>query len=228
MKRMMMSATLLAVAMLSGCMHNKWRADEAESFVNAQEKAIAAQKPLVSFEAAEGQTIELRGVKKFEVYAPNDAHVVALPQQRSGFWGFAGKLVDRGLQYYGLKFGSDMLGRMFDSAASNAGDHSTTTINIADSYNDQSDASSHGDTIVDSQVIDGPVAGPGAGIGNAFALDESTHQDGDGSAFGDSNDIVNNEGEIRDESPGPISEDNSDPGNDCTGSDCSRDEVIDP
>lgn len=229
MKRMLtMSALLIGVAGLAGCANNKWRADEAESFVNAQEKAIAAQKPLVSFEAAEGETIELKGVKKFEVYAPTNARVVALPQRESKFWGFAGKVVDRGMQYFGLKFGSDVLGRVFDSASSNAGDHSQTTFNIADSYNDESDQSQHGDTLVDSNVIEGPVEGTGAGIGTALELDESTHQEGDGSAFGNDNEIVNNEGEIRGESPGPII-DNSNDGDECEGSDCSHDEeVVDP
>ncbi|MBI2397722.1 MAG: hypothetical protein HYV17_07980 [Xanthomonadales bacterium] len=219
MKRMMMFAMLLVAMALAGCMHNKWRAEEAESYVNAQEKAIAAQKPIVSFEAAEGQVIELRGVKKFEVYAPTNARVLALPQQRSGFWGFAEKALVTGGRYLlghdALKFGSDFLTRAFDGS----GDHSQTTINIEDSYNDQSDQSEHGDTYTDSQHIAGPVAGPGAGIGNALDIDESTHQEGDGSAFGDEN-------TIRNESPGPIQEDNSDPGDDCTGgADCSDDDT---
>jgi hypothetical protein len=46
--------------------------------------------------------------------------------------------------------------------------------------------------------------------------DNDVEQSGDGSAFGDDN-IVNN-GEFRDESPGPI--DNSDDGDDCSGESC--------
>ena len=212
-------ALLLAALALTGCVHNKWRADEAKAFTADQARAIAAQKPILSIETMDGQTIEFKGVKKLEVYAPSNATVRALPQQRSGVWGFGEKLIDGGLKYFGYKFGSETLGRIFDSALANAGDHSNTRIDIRDSMNDQSDHSQHGDTIVDSHVIAGPVTGDGAGIGNTT---------GDGSAFGEENVVINNdnEGEVRIESPGPITEDNSDnsdPGDDCTGSDCSED-----
>ena len=195
-------ATLIAALALTGCVHNKWRADEAKAYTSAQAQALAAQKPILSIEAIDGETIEFKGIKKLLVYAPSNATVQALPQQRSGFWGFGEKLITGGLQYFGLKFGSETLGRIFDSAVANAGDHSNTRIDIRDSMNDQSDHSQHGDTITDSNVIDGPVTGDSAGIGNT--RDESTHQQGDGSAFGQNNQVINNTGEIRDDSPGPI------------------------
>lgn len=74
-----------------------------------------------------------------------------------------------------------------------------TETNIADSYNDSSDNSEHGDTISDS-------------------YNTPTTVTGDGNATGDGN-IANN-GDWRDRSDGPF-DDHSDPGDDCTTSDCS-------
>lgn len=189
MKSLRTLIVIMLVMGLSACVHNRHRTAEAKAFVNAQTKAAEHQKPLVELIAQEGQTIELRGVSAFRVYAPKDSAIRALPQQESAWLKFGTRLLDRGAQVVGIKFASDTLSSIFDSAVSNAGDHSTTTISIADSYNDQSDHSVHGDTIVDSQVIDGDAIGPGAGIGNDSSTDLSVT--GDGSAIGDGNEVVN-------------------------------------
>lgn len=228
-----LSLALIASAVfLAGCVHNRHRTAEAKAYVNGQLSAIEKQKPIVEFEAAEGQQITLGGVKAFRVYAPMNTQIRALPQQRSGILDFGMKLLDRGAQVAGYKFASDTLTGIFDKYGDSAGDHSVT--NITDSYNDSSDNSQHGDTITDSNLIGGDVTGPGAGIGND--LDASTDVSGDGSVAGNDNEVINgnnanNSGEIRDnDSDGPFDDhsDNSDDGDDCTGDDCGDEITLPP
>lgn len=230
--RMLMKlALMIAIVMvLAGCMYNRHRTLEAKAYVNGQLSAIEKQKPIVEFEAAEGQQITLSGVKAFRVYAPRDTQIRALPQQRSALADFGLKLLDRGAQVAGYKFASDTLTSVFSKVAESGGDHSVTT--ITDSYNDSSDHSQHGDTITDSPFIVGDVTGDGAGIGNQ--VDQSTDVSGDGSAAGDVGELINgdnanNSGTIRQDSPGPYRDDHSDDGDDCTG-DCGDDitPVADP
>lgn len=215
-------ALMIAIVLfLAGCMHNRHRTAEARAFMKGQLSAIEKQKPIVEFEAAEGQQITLGGVKAFRVYAPMNTQIRALPQQRSGILDFGMKMLDTGMKVAGYKFASETLTNIFNKASDSAGDHSVT--NITDSYNDSSDNSEHGDTITDSNLIGGDVTGPGAGIGNTF--DASTDVSGDGSVAGDENEVINgdlanNSGEIRENSDGPI--DQSDDGDDCTG-DCGDD-----
>lgn len=207
-------ALIASAVFLVGCVHNEHRTAESKAYIDGQLSALERQKPIVEFEAADGQQITLGGVKAFRVYAPMNTQIRALPQQRSAIADFGMKLLDTGIKVAGYKFASDTLNTIFTKFADSAGDHSVTT--ITDSYNDSSDHSQHGDTINDSNLIGGNVTGPGAGIGNS--LDASNDVSGDGSAAGDGNTLINgdnanNSGTIRQDSPGPISDD----GDDCTG-----------
>ena len=218
---------IASAAMLSSCVHNAHRANEAKSYTDAQAKAMENQKPIVEFEGIEGQPITLSGVKAFRVYGNTNTTVRPLPQQQSPIWGFLNSALAKGASAYGWKVGSETLQRVFDSAAANAGDHSVT--NITDSYNDQSDHSAHGDTITGSSVIGGDVTGNGAGIGNEYSSadqdndidvggdgsavgDDNRFVDvpGSGNAVGDGNEVNNNSG--RQESPGDFGD-----GGDCVG-----------
>ena len=86
---------------------------------------------------------------------------------------------------------------------------------ITDSYNDSSDRSEHGPVISDS-----------------YNTPTEIVVSGDGSLVGDGNDVTNgnlndNSGDVRIDSPGPI-DDNSDPGDDCSGSSCNPVEPAPP
>ncbi len=73
----------------------------------------AGQKPLLEMEAIEGQTIELRGVKRLAVYAPQGsgaaAAAIATPAREPSGWEkalhVADRVLDRGLQALGLYYG---------------------------------------------------------------------------------------------------------------------------
>lgn len=194
MKRIgMIALALCALLMLPACQYSKWRSDEAKDFTAAQIKSFEYQKPLVELVAKDGESIELKGVSAFRVYAPRDTTIRALPMQESGLLRFGEKLLTTAAQVAGVKFQSDMLTEIFNRATANAGDHSTTTFNYENSYNDNSDNSEHGPilTFSDSQVIAGNVEGPGAGIGNDSSEHTEVTVSGDGSAAGDGNEIVN-------------------------------------
>lgn len=92
------------------------------------------------------------------------------------------------------------------SAGGNINTGTTTETNITDSYNDSSDHSTH---------------------------DASVDVSGDGSAVGDGNELINgdnagNSGNIGEGNRQDSDDDNSDPGDDCTGSDCSVEVPRDP
>ncbi len=66
---------LLAAAMLfaAGCTTPPKVTPEAQHYAaqaDYQKQKLAAQKPLVEFEALEGQSLEIKGLKRFAVYAP--------------------------------------------------------------------------------------------------------------------------------------------------------------
>lgn len=208
------AAALLAALVLAGCVHSAHRSAEAKSYHDAQAKAIAERPPLFELRAQPGQTIELKGVEALVVHDPREQKVAPLPVAPSPVYGLVKGLVDTGARIYGVKVAADAAVDIIGTVADRAGDHSVTTntTSIEDSYNDQSDHSTHGDTITDSSVIGGDVAGDGAGIGSS-ATDLAAS---DGSVIGD--DVVNVGGDQtggdhiensgRFNSPGPI--DNSD------------------
>jgi hypothetical protein len=227
MKSVPMLTALVAVLALASCTHNAHRSSEAKAYTDAQAKAMENVKPIVEFEGIDGQPITLSGVKAFRVYGNTNTTIRPLPQQQSPIWSVVQNVVGKAATAYGWKLGSETLQHVFDSVATNAGDHSVTT--ITDSFNDQSDHSTHGDTITGSSVIGGDVSGPGAGIGNEYSSadqdndidvagdgsavgDENRFVDvpGSGNAVGDGNEVINNSG--RQESPGDFGD-----GGDCEG-----------
>lgn len=157
-------AALIAIAALTGCVHNKHRTEEATAYVNAQKETIKARPPLFELKAKEGEHIVLQGVESITVHDPRIQEVKPLPAQRSQAVEFLGKLVDAGAGVAKTKIGADAAVDVVTAIMDRSGDHSVTTTTITDSYNP--DNSSRGDEINDSQIIGGNVEGPGAGIGN--------------------------------------------------------------
>lgn len=202
---------LLIVVMLSGCVYTQHRATEASAFYNAQAQP---KQPLFSLTAQPGETIELRGVASLTVNDPRAGEIKALPVVQSRAWSTIDRLIGAGAAYAGAKLSLDAIGEVSSLVANSAGDRSTHddhSVHVADSYNDSSDNSTHGDT-----------------ISGSYNTDQSA---GDGSAIGDGNDLINgdnagNSGQIgdgnRQNSDGPFDDhsDNSDPGDDCTDSNC--------
>lgn len=85
-----MKAICIALALLlSGCMHNRHRTEEAKAHYAAQEKAIEARKPIFELRASEGETIVLQGVSALIVHDPREQRIEAMPQREHPLWGIA-------------------------------------------------------------------------------------------------------------------------------------------
>lgn len=167
MTRFKMAAYLLVlVVLLSGCVNNKWRKDEATAFYTAQKELATTRKPLFELRAQPGQTIQLSGVESLTVNDPREATIAPLPQTESPAW----RILDRALgiagNAYMTKTLADGVVDIVATAASNAGDHSITNTAITGSYNTQ------GDTLTGS--IGGSVNGDGSGIGTTYTSRDTT------------------------------------------------------
>lgn len=220
MNRNLMLVLLLVSSLLAGCANNRWRAQEATAYYNNQQLLATARKPLFELKAQPGQVIMLTGVESLVVNDPREQRIEALPQQRSPAWELLATALRIGGQVYGAKVAADGVVNIVEHATRNAGDHSITTTTISDSYNTQ------GDTLTNS--IRGNVNGAGAGVGNEYSSAD-TNVRGNGNATGvDAGRDVNvgdrNANTGRQDSP----DDNSNPGNECTGERCQGNGDIQP
>lgn len=86
-------ALLLSVLLLAGCATTSQNKDYAAYLAAAQAAAARPAEPLVRIRALPGQTVELRGIELFEVYAPtgNAQAAIATPpvQQPHPGWQIA-------------------------------------------------------------------------------------------------------------------------------------------
>jgi hypothetical protein len=202
MKRLMIVLALASVMVLTACGYNEHMQKADSDFYQSQKDA---KKPLFELVAAEGQTIELRGVKSLTVNDPRAGEIKQAVRDTGQGWKTLDRvlgLVGQGIGQYGTaKMVLGVADRIADSAGDRSthsyidqSDHSDNSTHIADSFNSDDDTS--GDTISDSYN--------GDHIGRDVIGGDRTDNSG---VIGDGN---------RFESPGPISDD----GNDCSGSSC--------
>lgn len=205
MKRYLLALAIIAgAALLSACSYNE-HMQKADSDFYASQKD--AKKPLFELVAAEGQTIELRGVKSLTVNDPRAGEIKQAVRDTGQGWKTFDRvlgLVGQGIGQYGTaKMVLGVADRIADSAGDRSthsyidqSDHSDNSVSIEGSFNSDDDTS--GDTIADSYN--------GDHIGRDLIGGDRTDNSGN---IGNDN---------RQDSPGPI--DNSDPGDDCDGASC--------
>lgn len=198
-------------------------------------EAMQQQKPLFEMKGIEGQPIKLEGVSSLVVNAPsNAASALRPPAQKPTFMSelrATAAVLIPGLQIAANWDNNNRREETAQVLATVNAQREASIVEsvvglgqsiaaqppsyvITDSYNDSSDNSATGDTITDS--------------GNTPT---TINVSGDGSSVGDGNDVTNgdnndNSGDLRDSSPGPI--DQSDDGDDCSGSSCNPIEPAPP
>lgn len=204
-------------------------------YANKFEALQSQQKPLFELKSVAGQTIKLEGVDSLVVNAPsNAASALRPPAQKPTFMSelrATAAVLIPGLQIAANWDNNNRREETAQVLATVNAQREASIVEsvvglgqsiaaqppgyvITDSYNDSSDNSATGDTITDS--------------GNTPT---TINVSGDGSSVGDGNDVTNgdnndNSGDLRDSSPGPI--DQSDDGDDCSGSSCNPIEPAPP
>lgn len=204
MKRFLIVLALAGVMVLTACSYNEHMQKADSDYYTSQKDA---KKPLFELVAAEGQTIELKGVKSLTVNDPRASEIRPMVRDAHPGWKIAdritGGIVSLGQAWISGDTIKGVAGIVADSAGDRSthsyidrSDHSDNSTHIADSFNSDNDTS--GDTIADSYN--------GDRIGRDVIGGDRTDNSG---VIGDGN---------RFESPGPI--DISDDGDDCTGASC--------
>lgn len=211
MKRfLMVSAVIAGMLLLSACGYNEHMQKADSDFYQSQKDA---KKPLFELVAAEGQTIELKGVKSLTVNDPRASEIRPMVRDAHPGWKIADRITGGIVSLGQAWISGDTIKGVASIVAESAGDrsthsyidrsdHSDNSSHIADSFNSDDDTS--GDTISDSYN--------GDHIGRDVIGRDRTDNSG---VIGDGN---------RFESPGPISDD----GNDCSGSSCNPVEPATP
>lgn len=202
---------IVGAALLSACAASRKDFYDAQNDYREQIAARDSAKAAALQTAASGCTDDSCRIAIAGFAALARGETVAAPQQyrseASGLLNLVDRAIGIGGQVYGQKLQADSLVDLAGVIADSAGDrsthsyidqsdHSDNSVSIADSYNSDDDTS--GDTIADSNN--------GDHIGRDLIGGDRTDNSGN---IGSDN---------RQDSPGPI--DNSDDGNDCSGSSC--------
>jgi len=215
MKRLMIVLALACALLLTACAASRKDFYDAQNDYREQIAARDAAKAAALQTAAAGCADDSCRIAIAGFAALARGETVAAPQQYRSEAAGVLNLVDRALgiggQVYGQKLQADSLVDLAGVIADSAGDRSTH------SYIDQSDHSDHSTHVADS-------FNAGDTITDSGNTTTTISDSGNGNAGRDviGRDRTDNSGNIgtdnRQGSDGPI--DNSDPGNDCSGSSC--------
>lgn len=219
MNRFLIVLALVAIAGVAGCAAPRQAYYAAQQDYRTQVSAQNAAKQAAVQASAAGCSDDTCRVAVAAIAALTQGERIAAPGQYRSEGGsvlnLVGQALNVGASVYGQKLQADSLVDLAGVIAGSAGDrsnhfdysdHSDNSTHIADSFNDSSDNSAHGDTISDS--------------GNTSIADSYNGNAGRDLIGGDR---VDNNGNIgtdnRQDSPGPI-DDHSDDGDDCSGESC--------
>lgn len=215
---------IVCMALLTGCVHNKHRADEARAYYASQASLQQQRPPIFELVAHEGQTIELRGVKRLAVNDVRSEPIRELSAPESPAWRILDRIIQVGGAVYGQRESSRMLTGVVRAVSDRAtiqvgGDYISGQQHIGDIAGRDQISGHVGDhagrDIINGTQYQGDYTGRDRAGGDLVAGNRTDTRTTTTTRIGI--DIDNSGG--RWSSPGPF-DDNS--GDGCRGSDCSE------
>src|SRR5699024_3747458 len=192
---------IFVMALAVGCTHNQHRADAEAAYYQAQ--ATQERPPIFEIEAQPGERIVMAGVSRIAVHSPaaTDARVQQYRGDPSPWVSIFREVKSAALGFSGIYYGS----RVLDSAITNAGGNTTTTVggNYGDTRRDTAGGNigdTRGDTAGNDMIGRDRVDDRSVGRDN-IGRDQRLGDDISDSCVGD---------DCRNDSQGPWQEDHSD------------------
>lgn len=163
MKRFLIVLALAGVMVLTACSYNEHMQKADSDYYTSQKDA---KKPLFELVAAEGQTIELKGVKSLTVNDPRASEIRPMVRDAHPGWKIAdritGGIVSLGQAWISGDTIKGVAGIVADSAGDRSthsyidqSDHSDNSVSVDDSYNSDDDTS--GDTDSNNTDVSGVI-----------------------------------------------------------------------